>query len=153
MSRYPTRLEQYIPGFSLWWIGMVRDYWWYVDDPAADSPRFIRRVRSSFAKRRSGFTGMPAGTCTPIHRPNSNFRSTRTPMAVLADVITGTPARDLMLRTLTAPGLAQGKVEVRLEPQGAGMGANITLPPGTPGEFVWRGTRRELAPGVNRFSL
>jgi hypothetical protein len=33
MSRYPTRLEQYIPGFSLWWIGMVCDYWWYVDDP------------------------------------------------------------------------------------------------------------------------
>ena len=39
MSRYPTRLEQYIPGFSLWWIGMVRDYWWYVDDPA-----FVRRI-------------------------------------------------------------------------------------------------------------
>ncbi len=33
MSRYPTRLEQFIPGFSLWWIGMVRDYWWYVDEP------------------------------------------------------------------------------------------------------------------------
>ncbi len=39
MSRYPTRLEQYIPGFSLWWIGMVHDYWWYVDDPA-----FVRRM-------------------------------------------------------------------------------------------------------------
>jgi alpha-L-rhamnosidase len=39
MSRYPTRLEQYIPAFSLWWIGMVRDYWWYVDDPA-----FVRRM-------------------------------------------------------------------------------------------------------------
>ncbi len=39
MSRYPTRLEQYIPGFSLWWIGMVHDYWWYVDDP-----RFVRRM-------------------------------------------------------------------------------------------------------------
>ena len=39
MSRYPTRLEQYIPGFALWWIGMVHDYWWYVDDPA-----FVRRM-------------------------------------------------------------------------------------------------------------
>ena len=39
MSRYPTRLEQYIPGFSLWWIGMVHDYWWYVDDPS-----FVRRM-------------------------------------------------------------------------------------------------------------
>ena len=39
MSRYPTRLEQYIPGFALWWIGMVRDYWWYVDDPA-----FVKRM-------------------------------------------------------------------------------------------------------------
>jgi hypothetical protein len=33
------------------------------------------------------------------------------------------------------------------------MAANITLPPGTPGDFVWLGTHRELAPGVNRFSL
>jgi hypothetical protein len=33
MSRYPTRLEQFIPGFSLWWIAMVHDYWWYADDP------------------------------------------------------------------------------------------------------------------------
>ncbi len=39
MSRYPTRLEQYIPGFSLWWIGMLHDYWWYVDDP-----EFVRRM-------------------------------------------------------------------------------------------------------------
>ena len=46
---------------------------------AAGSPRFIGRARSSFAKRRSGFTGMPAGACTPIRRPNSNFRSTPIP--------------------------------------------------------------------------
>jgi hypothetical protein len=39
MSRFPTRLEQYIPGFALWWIGMVHDYWWYVDDP-----EFVRRM-------------------------------------------------------------------------------------------------------------
>ena len=34
MSRAPTRQQQYIPGFSLWWIGMVHDYWRYQDDPA-----------------------------------------------------------------------------------------------------------------------
>jgi alpha-L-rhamnosidase len=39
MSRYPTRLPQFIPSFSLWWIGMVHDYWRYVDDPD-----FVRRM-------------------------------------------------------------------------------------------------------------
>ncbi len=33
-SRAPSQLQQYIPPFSLWWIGMVHDYWMYVDDPA-----------------------------------------------------------------------------------------------------------------------
>lgn len=32
MSRAPTRQQQYIPPFSLWWIGMVHDYDMYVDD-------------------------------------------------------------------------------------------------------------------------
>lgn len=39
LSRAPSVLQQYIPPFSLWWIGMVRDYWWYVDDAA-----FVRRM-------------------------------------------------------------------------------------------------------------
>jgi hypothetical protein len=33
-SRAPSRLQQYIPAFSLWWIGMIHDYWMFVDDPA-----------------------------------------------------------------------------------------------------------------------
>jgi hypothetical protein len=39
LSRAPSTLQQYIPPFSLWWIGMVHDYWWYVDDPA-----FVKRM-------------------------------------------------------------------------------------------------------------
>jgi hypothetical protein len=31
-SRAPSYLQQYIPPFSLWWIGMVHDYWMYVED-------------------------------------------------------------------------------------------------------------------------
>ncbi len=32
LSRYPTDLDQQIPTFSLWWIGMIHDYWRYRDD-------------------------------------------------------------------------------------------------------------------------
>lgn len=39
MSRAPTRQQQYIPTFSLWWIGMVHDYWWYQDDD-----QFVREM-------------------------------------------------------------------------------------------------------------
>ena len=31
-SRYPTFLPQYIPPFSLFWIGMMHDLWWYRGD-------------------------------------------------------------------------------------------------------------------------
>ena len=32
LSRYPSVTPQEIPPFSLWWIGMVHDYWMYRDD-------------------------------------------------------------------------------------------------------------------------
>jgi len=31
-SRYPSWLPQYIPPFSLFWMGMMRDLWWYHGD-------------------------------------------------------------------------------------------------------------------------
>ena len=52
-SRAPSRLPQYIPPFSLWWIGMVHDYWRYQDDAAfvrAQLPG-IRAVLTYFAGR------------------------------------------------------------------------------------------------------
>jgi alpha-L-rhamnosidase len=53
MSRFPTRLQQYIPPFSLWWIGMIHDYWRYRDDPAFVRARLpgVRTVLSFFAAR------------------------------------------------------------------------------------------------------
>ena len=47
------RLQQYIPPFSLWWIGMVHDYWMYQDDAAfvrAQLPG-VRAVLTFFAGR------------------------------------------------------------------------------------------------------
>jgi len=32
LSRYPTQMPQLIPPFSLWWIGMLHDYWMYGRD-------------------------------------------------------------------------------------------------------------------------
>ena len=39
LSRAPSYLQQYVPPFSLWWIGMLHDYWMYVDDES-----FVREM-------------------------------------------------------------------------------------------------------------
>lgn len=57
MSRAPTRQQQYIPPFSLWWVGMVHDYWMLRDDPAfvREMMPGVRAVLSFFsAHRREG---------------------------------------------------------------------------------------------------
>ena len=53
MSRAPTRQQQYIPPFSLWWIGMVHDYYMYVDDAAFVREMLpgVRAVLQFFAAR------------------------------------------------------------------------------------------------------
>lgn len=62
-SRAPSRLQQYIPPFSLWWIGMVHDYWMYRDDPAfvAQMLPGVRAVLSFFARRQK-----PGGSLGPM---------------------------------------------------------------------------------------
>ncbi len=336
MSRFPTRLEQFIPGFSLWWIAMVHDYWWYADDPdfvramlpgvravlsffesyrqkngslrplpwwryfdwvpswpngeapqEIDAPEpnnssaifdlhlllacqwaaeledglGLRAMADLYRERERRFretvqtlywdSGKQLYADTPRRQQCSQHANT---LAVLAGVIDGDPARQLMLRILTAPGLAepglffqyyvhcalakvgegdsylerltpwrdmltrglttfaetvdrpgdssrsdchawsaspnieilrtvlgidsaapgfrrvsvrphlgkltrvsgsvphpQGSVEVRLEPRSSGFEATVVIPPGVTGQFEWRGMRRDLQPGMNRF--
>jgi hypothetical protein len=187
MSRYPTRLEQYIPGFALWWVGMLHDYHWYVPDAA-----FVRRMLPGVRAVLSFFEGyqkengslgslpwwryfdwvpqwpngdapqdadggaalfdlqllMALGWAAALEKAaglpelaqvysdrerllratiralywdagrelfadtpsKQQFSQHTNTLAVLADVITGQEARALMLRTLTAPGLAQGEL-------------------------------------------
>jgi hypothetical protein len=62
-SRYPSRLPQFIPSFSLWWIGMLHDYWWYADDPAfvREMQPGVRDVLSFFEARQK-----PDGSLGPL---------------------------------------------------------------------------------------
>ena len=86
MSRYPTRLEQYIPGFALWWVGMVHDYHWYV----ADAP-FVRRmlpgVRSvlsffeAYQKENGSLRRCPGGATSIGSRSGRTATRRRMPMA------------------------------------------------------------------------
>jgi alpha-L-rhamnosidase len=54
LSRYPTSLPQYIPTFSLLWVGMVHDYWMYRDDPTFVGAQIAgtRTVLQWFLQRR-----------------------------------------------------------------------------------------------------
>jgi alpha-L-rhamnosidase len=47
-SRYPSFLPQYIPPFSLYWIGMMHDFWWYRGDTQFLQP-FLPNVRGVLA--------------------------------------------------------------------------------------------------------
>lgn len=51
-SRYPTAHVQVIPTFSLWWIAMVHDYWWYRQDTAFVKKMLpgMRQVLNFFAE-------------------------------------------------------------------------------------------------------
>jgi hypothetical protein len=54
-SRYPSALPQYIPGFSLYWIGMMHDLWWYRGEIAELRPMLpnVREVLAWHERRLS----------------------------------------------------------------------------------------------------
>lgn len=47
-SRYPSALPQYIPPFSLYWIGMMHDLWWYRGESEFIRP-FLPNLREVLA--------------------------------------------------------------------------------------------------------
>ncbi len=67
-SRAPSYQQQYIPPFSLWWIGMVHDYWMYVDDP-----QFVREMLPGVRAVLSFYNRFQKPTGTLAHMPWWNF--------------------------------------------------------------------------------
>jgi hypothetical protein len=59
-SRYPSRVNQYIPPFSLYWINMVHDYWRHRDEPAfvAACIPAVKNILDWFAAKVDERTGM-----------------------------------------------------------------------------------------------
>jgi len=69
LSRYPTQMPQLIPPFSLWWIGMLHDYWMYGRDTAfvIDKLPGTRQVLSFFHRCQQpdgSLRGLPYWTFT-----------------------------------------------------------------------------------------
>ncbi|MGA9406640.1 MAG: alpha-L-rhamnosidase N-terminal domain-containing protein, partial [Bacteroidota bacterium] len=80
-SRYPTVTTQLIPPFSLWWIGMLHDYWVYTPDSEF--------VRSKLPGERQ--------VLSFFHRYQANDGSLRnTPYWVFADWVEGDGWKDGM---------------------------------------------------------
>lgn len=59
-SRYPSRVPQYIPPFSLYWINMVHDYWMHRDDPGFVKSCMpgVKTILEWFAAKVDNGTGM-----------------------------------------------------------------------------------------------
>ncbi|MFA6568680.1 MAG: alpha-L-rhamnosidase C-terminal domain-containing protein [Victivallales bacterium] len=64
-SRYPSRVCQIIPPFSLWWICMIHDYWTWRNDEVFVKERMpgVRAVTEAFRSllRPDGLIGAPNG--------------------------------------------------------------------------------------------
>jgi alpha-L-rhamnosidase len=62
-SRAPSELQQYIPPFSLWWIGMLHDYWMHVgdEDYVRGHLKGVRAVLHFFREKQ-----LPTGSVGPL---------------------------------------------------------------------------------------
>ena len=67
-SRAPSYLQQYIPPFSLWWIGMVHDYWMYVDDA-----EFVKQMMPGVHAVLEFYRGYEKANGSLEHMPWWNF--------------------------------------------------------------------------------
>ena len=67
-SRAPSGLVQYIPPFSLWWVGMVHDYLMYTDDPA-----FARQMLPGVRAVLSYYAGFQKASGSLEHMPFWQF--------------------------------------------------------------------------------
>ena len=67
-SRAPTRLYQYTPTFSLLWIGMLHDYWRYVNDPD-----FVREMLPGIHAILGWFERLQGTDGTLVSLPYYNF--------------------------------------------------------------------------------
>ena len=65
LSRYPTNIRQIIAPFSLWYIGMLRDYMWYGDDAA-----FVREKLFGTRQVLDYFAGFQAADGSLRNLPN-----------------------------------------------------------------------------------
>ena len=63
-SRAPSSLVQYIPGFSLWWVGMVHDYLMYTEDAP-----FVRQMLPGVRAVLSYFAGFQKETGSLARMP------------------------------------------------------------------------------------
>ena len=75
-SRAPSGLAQYIPPFSLWWVGMVHDYLMYTEDQ-----RFVRQTLPGVRAVLSYYAGFQKDSGSLGRMPFWNF----------ADWVTGWP--------------------------------------------------------------
>jgi hypothetical protein len=68
-SRYPSRVPQYIPPFSLYWVNMVHDYWMHRDDEVFinECMSGVKTVLEWYADKVDTQTGMLGAT------PHWNF--------------------------------------------------------------------------------